>query len=172
MKKMRMYVSDGSAPANYIVGFTGCVRPVPGEKADPLDKVFDPEEADEQNGEDCCGICGECGSDDDRCGFCGCRETPVVDSRFVAQLFNLPHDHVMCVIGQLLDPGIGLSEDFREANFEEVICHNDEGEEQSGCLMTRDGMFMVAMHLPGRSAAGFRELLVRHMSGGDGTSET
>ena len=80
-----------------------------------------------------------------------------VDSRKIAEVFEKEHKNVLRDIQHITTPGSGLSEEFRQLNFEQSKYVNAQGHKQPCYLLTRDGFTMLVMGYTGEKAMRFKE---------------
>jgi len=92
------------------------------------------------------------------------QDTVRVDSRFVAQFFDKRHDHVLRDIAKITPPTSGLSEEFRNANFQPASYVDSTGRKLRCFLLTRDGFTLLAMGYTGPKAMQFKELYIRRFN--------
>ena len=87
----------------------------------------------------------------------------MVDSRFVAEIFDRKHQHVMESIHKLLGKS-GYSEDFRRSNFRQSSYMNEQGKKQPCYIMTRDGFSALVMGFNGERADQFKEAYIKRFN--------
>lgn len=88
----------------------------------------------------------------------------MVDSRFVADLFEKNHQHVMEAVRKLIDDKSGYSSEFRRSNFRQSSYKNSQNRTQPCYLMTRDGFTALAMGFTGPRANQFKELYIKRFN--------
>lgn len=81
---------------------------------------------------------------------------PRTSSRDVADYFGRQHRNVLQAIERL-----ECSEDFRLLNFQQTPYFDEQGREQPGYEMTKDGFVFLAMGFTGKKAAEFKERYIR-----------
>lgn len=89
---------------------------------------------------------------------------PVVSSRYVAQIFEKNHQHVLESIRSILDPRSGLSEEFGLSNFRPSFYKNAQNKKQPEYLLTRDGFTMLVMGYIGEKAMKFKEAYINRFN--------
>lgn len=92
---------------------------------------------------------------DDYGMFVDKHDTAKVDSRYVAELFEKSHAHVLRDIENL-----DCSDAFRQSNFGFTSYRDEQGKKRPCCTMTRDGFVFLAMGYRGKKAAQFKELYI------------
>jgi len=85
--------------------------------------------------------------------------TPVVSSRYVAQVFNKRHDNVLQSI-----INCECSTPFRLLNFKESSYKNEQNKKQPEILMTKDGFAFIVMGFTGKKAAQFKEAYINRFN--------
>ena len=78
--------------------------------------------------------------------------TLLVDSRYVAEIFEKRHDNVLRDIQKLIED----EPEFSLLNFEEIKYKDDKNRRQPCYLMTRDGFTMLVMGFTGAKARKFK----------------
>ncbi|MBQ3178252.1 MAG: Rha family transcriptional regulator [Clostridia bacterium] len=96
--------------------------------------------------------------------FADAKEVARVDSRYVAEVFEKDHKHVMRTIRTILDPESGLSEEFRKSNFGLTHYTDSQGRKKPYYCMTRDGFTYLVMGFTGRKAAQFKEAYIKRFN--------
>ena len=96
--------------------------------------------------------------------FADTKDTPRVDSLFVAEFFEKGHKNVLRDIGQITDPEAGLSEEFNRLNFEPINYTDVRNRKQRAYAMTRDGFTMLVMGYTGKRAMGFKEKYIKRFN--------
>ncbi|MBR0251947.1 MAG: Rha family transcriptional regulator [Synergistaceae bacterium] len=89
---------------------------------------------------------------------------PMVDSRFVADVFEKNHQHVMESIRNLLDDKSGYSLEFRQSNFRQSSYVNAQNKKQPCYIMTRDGFTALVMGFTGKKANYFKERYIKRFN--------
>lgn len=97
-------------------------------------------------------------------GLMECDGKPIVSSRYVAEIFEKEHKHVLRDIANLLDSTSGLSGDFGQSNFGPSSYKNSQSKTQPEYLLTRDGFVMLAMGYTGKKAMQFKEAYIRRFN--------
>lgn len=87
------------------------------------------------------------------------HDTARVDSRYVAELFEKHHAHVLRDIENL-----DCSDTFRQSNFGLASYKDEQGKKRPCYTMTRDGFVFLAMGYRGKKAAHFKELYIRRFN--------
>ncbi len=83
----------------------------------------------------------------------------MVNSRFVAQLFEKRHDNVLRDIAEL-----DCSKEFNLLNFEEIKYKDDRGRKQPCVNMTRDGFIFLVMGYKGKKATALKEQYIKRFN--------
>lgn len=83
------------------------------------------------------------------------------DSLQISETFNKRHDNVLRDIYKITKPTSGLSEEFRQLNFEESSYKNNQNKKQPMFLLTKNGFAIVAMGFTGKNAMKFKEAYIR-----------
>ena len=83
------------------------------------------------------------------------------DSLQIAETFNKRHDNVLRDIYKITDPTSGLSENFRQLNFEESSYKNNQNKKQPMFLLTKNGFTIVTMGFTGAKAMQFKEAYIK-----------
>jgi len=96
--------------------------------------------------------------------FADTRDTPRVDSRFVAAFFEKEHKNVLRDVDALRQPDSGFSPEFGRLNFEPSSYLNQQNKRQRCYAMTRDGFTALAMGFTGKKAAQFKEAYIRRFN--------
>lgn len=96
--------------------------------------------------------------------FADAKEVARVDSRYVAEVFEKRHDHVLRDIRYLLSPESGMSREFGLSNFGESSYMNSQGKKQPCYCMTRDGFTFLVMGYTGKKAAQFKEAYIKRFN--------
>lgn len=96
--------------------------------------------------------------------FADAKEVARVDSRYVAEVFEKDHKHVMRTIRTILDPESGLSEEFRKSNFGLTHYTDSQGRKKPYYCMTRDGFTYLVMGFTGKKAAQFKEAYIKRFN--------
>jgi len=97
-------------------------------------------------------------------GLMEIKGMPVVSSRYVAEIFEKEHFHVMRDIARLLDNTSGLSEDFGLSNFGLSSYKNAQNKNQPEYILTRDGFIMLVMGYTGKKAMQFKETYIHRFN--------
>ena len=88
----------------------------------------------------------------------------MVDSRFVADIFEKDHRHVLEAIRNLIDEESGYSSIFRRSNFRQSCYVNAQNKKQPCYVMTRDGFTALVMGFTGARANQFKEAYIRRFN--------
>ena len=96
--------------------------------------------------------------------FANAKYEAMVDSRFVAQVFEKEHYHVLEAIRNLIGQKSGYSQNFRVSNFRESIYINEQNHKQPCYVMTRDGFTALVMGFTGKKANQFKEAYIRRFN--------
>lgn len=86
------------------------------------------------------------------------------DSLQIAETFQKRHDNVLRDIYKITEPKSGLSEKFRQLNFEESSYKNNQNKKQPMFLLTRDGFTMITMSYTGKKAMQFKEAYIERFN--------
>lgn len=101
---------------------------------------------------------------DDLGVFVDNRDTPRVDSLFIAELFEKNHKEVLRDIRKITASTSGLSEEFRQRNFAPSSYRNQQNKKQPCYYLTRDGFTMLVMGYTGQKAMQFKELYIKRFN--------
>ncbi len=96
--------------------------------------------------------------------FADTKDTARVDSLFVAECFEKEHKNVLRDIQRITEPTSGLSEEFRQLNFEPSYYRNKQNKKQPCYYLTRDGFTMLVMGYTGQKALKFKEMYIRRFN--------
>lgn len=96
--------------------------------------------------------------------FADTKDTARVDSLFVAECFEKEHKNVLRDIQRITEPTSGLSEEFRQLNFEPSYYRNKQNKKQPCYYLTRDGFTMLVMGYIGQKALKFKEMYIRRFN--------
>lgn len=96
--------------------------------------------------------------------FANVKYEAMVDSRFVAEVFNKEHRDVLKAIRNLIKEESGYSSDFRQRNFAQSSYINEQNKKQPCYVMTRDGFTALVMGFTGRRANQFKEAYIRRFN--------
>lgn len=96
--------------------------------------------------------------------FADTKDTARVDSLFVAECFEKEHKNVLRDIQRITEPTSGLSEEFRQFNFEPSYYRNKQNKKQPCYYLTRDGFTMLVMGYTGQKALKFKEMYIRRFN--------
>ena len=96
--------------------------------------------------------------------FANAKYEAMVDSRFVAEVFNKTHRHVLEAVRNLLKEESGYSSEFRRANFRQSSYMNEQNKKQPCYVMTRDGFIALVMGFTGQKANQFKEAYIRRFN--------
>ena len=96
--------------------------------------------------------------------FANARYEAMVDSRFVAEVFDKTHRYVLEAIRNLLKEKSGYSSDFRRSNFRQSFYMNEQNKKQPCYVMTRDGFIALVMGFTGQKANRFKEAYIRRFN--------
>lgn len=100
------------------------------------------------------------------------KDVARVDSLFVAKFFEKRHDHVIRDITKITAPNSGLSDDFRQLNFEQSSYKDASGKKNTCYLMTIDGFTILTMGYTGAKAMHFKELYIKRFNEMEGFIRT
>lgn len=95
--------------------------------------------------------------------FASTKYEAMVDSRFVAEVFEKQHKNVMQAIKGILESS-GFSEDFRRLNFKPSNYINEQNHKQPCYVMTRDGFTALVMGFTGQRADSFKEAYINRFN--------
>lgn len=93
--------------------------------------------------------------------FASTKYEAMVDSRFVADVFEKQHKHVLRDIEKITEPNSGLSEDFVINNFKKDKYQDSTGRKLPCYLLTRDGFTVLVMGYTGEKAMRFKEKYIK-----------
>ena len=96
--------------------------------------------------------------------FANAKYEAMVDSRFVAEVFEKNHQHVMEAIRRLISEDSGYSSDFRQSNFRQSFYINEQNKKQPCYVMTRDGFTALVMGFTGKKADQFKEAYIKRFN--------
>lgn len=96
--------------------------------------------------------------------FASTKYEAMVDSRFVAMVFEKEHYHVLEAIRNLISEKSGYSSDFRRTNFRESKYINEQNHKQPCYIMTRDGFTALVMGFTGKKANQFKEKYIKRFN--------
>jgi Rha family phage regulatory protein len=96
--------------------------------------------------------------------FANSHYEAMVDSRFVAEIFEKEHRNVLQAIKNLLEERSGYSVEFRRLNFKQSEYMNDQHHKQPCYVMTRDGFTALVMGFTGARANQFKEAYIRRFN--------
>ncbi len=96
--------------------------------------------------------------------FADTKDTARVDSLFVAEFFEKEHKNVLRDIAKIIEPTSGLSNEFRQLNFEPSSYFNSQNKKQPCYYLTRDGYTMLVMGYTGQKAMKFKELYIKRFN--------
>ena len=96
--------------------------------------------------------------------FANAKYEAMVDSRFVAEVFEKQHKHVLRDIQKITEPKSGLSEEFIKKNFKKDNYQDSTGRKLSCYAMTRDGFTVLVMGYTGAKAMRFKEAYIRRFN--------
>lgn len=96
--------------------------------------------------------------------FADTKDTARVNSLFVAECFEKEHKNVLRDIQRITEPTSGLSEEFRQLNFEPSYYRNKQNKKQPCYYLTRDGFTMLVMGYTGQKALKFKERYIRRFN--------
>lgn len=92
------------------------------------------------------------------------KDIPNVDSRYVAEVFEKEHKHVLELIRKLQQKESGISEEFSRSNFRPSKYKTSRGKEYIHYLLTRDGFTMLVMNFTGAKANKFKEMYIKRFN--------
>lgn len=95
--------------------------------------------------------------------FANSKFEAMVDSRFVAEVFEKEHRNVLQAIKNILENS-GFSEEFRRLNFQQSNYVNEQNHKQPCYAMTRDGFTALVMGFTGRKADQFKERYIKRFN--------
>lgn len=95
--------------------------------------------------------------------FVSRRYEAMVDSRFVAEIFEKEHKDVLRAIKNILEKS-GFSAEFNQRNFAPVKYIDERNRKQPGYVMTRDGFTALVMGFTGAKADRFKEAYIRRFN--------
>lgn len=101
---------------------------------------------------------------DSKYGLIDQNGKPVVSSRFIAEIFEKNHQHVLRDIANLIGETSGLSVNFGLSNFGLSSYKNAQNKIQPEYLLTRDGFVMLAMGYTGKKAMQFKEAYINRFN--------
>lgn len=90
--------------------------------------------------------------------------TALVDSLFVAAIFEKAHRHVLRDIGKITEPKSGLSETFVRTNFKKGCYRDRTGRMLTKYLLTRDEFTLLVMGYSGTKAMQFKEKYIQQFN--------
>lgn len=96
--------------------------------------------------------------------FADTKDIARVDSLFVAEFFEKEHKNVLRDIQKIIAPESGLSDEFRQLNFEPSYYRNKQNKKQPCYCLTRDGFTMLVMGYTGAKAMKFKELYIKRFN--------
>lgn len=96
--------------------------------------------------------------------FADMKDTPRVDSRYVAKFFEKNHKEVLRDIRKLTAPDSGLPQTFAERNFAPSSYMDATGRRLPCCQMTREGFTLLVMGYTGKKALGFKVLYIERFN--------
>ena len=85
---------------------------------------------------------------------------PMVDSRFVADVFDKEHKIVLKAIRDIVESS-GFTPDFRRHNFVQSSYVNEQNKKQPCYIMTRNGFYALIMGFTGKKADYFKERYIK-----------
>ena len=96
--------------------------------------------------------------------FANAKYEAMVDSRFVAEIFEKQHYHVLRDIAKITETKSGLSEDFINKNFKKDTYQDSTGRKLPCYRLTRDGFVVLVMGYTGEKAMHFKELYIKRFN--------
>ncbi|MDB8736269.1 Rha family transcriptional regulator [Ruminococcus bicirculans (ex Wegman et al. 2014)] len=96
--------------------------------------------------------------------FADTNDTARVDSLFVAECFEKEHKNVLRDIQKIIAPNSGLSDEFRQLNFEPSYYRNKQNKKQPCYYLTRDGFTMLVMGYTCAKAMKFKEMYIKRFN--------
>ena len=96
--------------------------------------------------------------------FASAKYEALVDSRFVADVFDKKHKHVLRDLKKITEPKSGLSEEFVNNNFKKSEYQDSTGRKLPCYFLTRDGFTVLVMGYLGEKAMHFKELYIRRFN--------
>ena len=96
--------------------------------------------------------------------FANTKYEAMVDSRFVAEMFEKEHKNVLQAIENIHNEKSGYSSEFRRLNFKQSSYINEQNKKQPCYVMTRDGFTALVMGFTGRKANQFKELYIKRFN--------
>ena len=96
--------------------------------------------------------------------FCDNKDTARANSLLVAKMFEKEHRNVLADIRKIIDPESGLSETFRELNFQLSSYRSEQNKKLPCYNLTRDGFTLLVMGFTGPKAIRFKEAYIRRFN--------
>ena len=96
--------------------------------------------------------------------FASAKYEAMVDSRFVAEVFEKQHKHVLRDITKITETKSGLSEDFVKKNFRKDSYKDSTGRNLPCYRLTRDGFTVLVMGYTGAKAMQFKEAYIKRFN--------
>lgn len=100
---------------------------------------------------------------DDYGVFANSKYEVMVDSRYVAKIFEKEHKNVLRDIKIMMQDS-GFSEEFLRLNFEQSSYLNAQGRKQPSYNMTRDGFVALVFGFTGKKADAFKESYIKRFN--------
>ena len=85
----------------------------------------------------------------------------MVDSRFIAEIFEKEHFHVLRDIARITETKSGLSEDFVNQHFRKDSYKDSTGRKLPCYRLTRNGFVILVMGYTGEKAMRFKERYIK-----------
>ena len=95
--------------------------------------------------------------------FASAKYEAMVDSRFVAEIFEKEHKDVLKAIRNIIENS-GFSKEFNQRNFAPVKYTDTKGEKRPCYVMTRDGFTALVMGFTGTKADRFKEAYIKRFN--------
>ena len=96
--------------------------------------------------------------------FASAKYEAMVDSRFIAEIFEKEHYHVLRDIAKITDTKSGLSEGFIKQNFCRDTYKDSTGRKLPCYRLTRNGFVILVMGYTGEKAMHFKELYIKRFN--------
>ena len=96
--------------------------------------------------------------------FASAKYEAMVDSRFVAVVFEKEHFHVLRDIARITETESGLSEDFVKEHFHKDSYKDSTGRKLPCYRLTRNGFIILVMGYTGKKAMQFKEAYIKRFN--------
>ena len=93
--------------------------------------------------------------------FASAKYEAMVDSRFIAEIFEKEHFHVLRDIARITETKSGLSEDFVKQHFRKDSYKDSTGRKLPCYHLTRNGFVILVMGYTGEKAMRFKERYIK-----------